>query len=248
MNYFNLILNPKIWVMSLLCAGVFLAPVVFAAENASPKTVTHEELTQQSIQQRVSVLRNERIEKMPNLDKSFIRAAINQKTFADKRSFVGAGQQSLQNILDRAIEVYLPARVAHEKEVLAKRRILIAFRNLFPSAGVEMQQQEGNLSGSPFNQKSYKVILKQPVFHGGILWNTLLKERAVLKQNSRERDQVIADLIQDVSKAYFEYQRTLLVTEERKAILEEVNKYSAISAKQRDAKIISEIEYLNVQS
>jgi len=248
MNYFNLILKPKIRMMCVLCAGLVIPSTSFAADTLSSKSASPEERMQQDIQQRVSVLRSERIEKMPYLDKSFIRAAINEKTFADKESFVGAGPQSLQSILDRAILVYLPARVAHEKEVLAKRRILVAIRNLFPEAGVEMQQQEGNLSGSPFNQKSYRVILKQPVFRGGILWNSVLKEKATLKQNARERDQIISDLVQEVSQAYFEYQRTLLVTEERKGVLDEVNKYGAISLKKWDAKIISEIEYLNVQS
>lgn len=248
MNYFNLIRQPNMRAMGALCAALFFSSSVFAAETTAAKPATHEDLMQRDIQQRVSVLRSERIEKMPYLDKSFIRAAINEKTFADKRSFVGAGPQSLQNILDRAIQVYLPARVAHEKEVLAKRRILVAIRNLFPEAGVELQQQEGNLSGSPFNQKSYKVILKQPVFRGGILWNTVLKEKATLKQNARERDQIISDLVSDVSQAYFEYQRALLVCEERKKILEEVKKYGAISLKKWNAKIISEIEYLNVQS
>lgn len=238
--------------MSLLCVALAVPASAFAAEpvplKLSKKIERSEELTQQAIQQKVAALRNERIEKMPYLDKSFIRAKINEQTFADKRSFVGAGPQSLQNILDRAIRVYLPARVAHEKEVLAKRRILVAFRNLFPEAGVEFQQQEGNLSGSPFNQKNYKLILRQPVFRGGVLWNTLLKEKATLKQNAREYDQVIADLVQDVSAAYFEYQRALLVTAERKEVLSEVKKYGGISLKKWDAKIISEIEYLNVQS
>ncbi|MBP9866295.1 MAG: hypothetical protein KBC91_07830, partial [Candidatus Omnitrophica bacterium] len=159
MNYFNLIFNPKNTAMGLLFTALALSTPVFAAETASVKPATSDELTQQAIQQRVAVLRSERIEKMPYLDRSFIRAGINEKTFADKQVFVGAGPQSLQNILDRAIQVYLPARVVHEKEVLAKRRIMVAFRNLFPEAGVEMQQQEGNLSGSPFNQKSYKLSL-----------------------------------------------------------------------------------------
>ncbi len=250
MNYFKMILKPAAGLVVGLALSVLGARAGFAVEKSGPAAASSssEDMTRQAIQQRVAVLRNERIEKMPYLDKAFIRAAINGKTLAEKQSFVSAGPQSLQNILDRAIVVYLPARVAHEKEVLAKRRILAALRNLFPEAGVEITQQDGHLSGSGYGNKDFKVKLKQPVFHGGILWNTLLKERATLKQSVREREQVISDLVQDVCKAYFEYERTLMVSEERKAVLEEVNKFGGISEKKWNEKIISEIEYLNVQS
>ena len=207
-----------------------------------------EEMTRQAIRERVAVLRSERIEKMPYLDKAFVRASINDKTLEAEQSFAATGPKTLQQIIDRAVQVYMPARVAHEKEELAKRRIITALRNLLPSASMEYTNEEGNLSQSGYNRRNAVFKFRQPVFHGGILWNTLLKERATLKQNIKEREQVISDLVQDVSKAYFEYERALLAVEERKSLKNDSQRYRELSQKKWDAKIVSEIEQLNVQS
>ncbi len=222
-----------------------------ARKNGTPTknlSVSHDEQTEVNIRERTAVLRSERVEKMPYLDKSFIRAAVQEQSVSDRDLFSSGGPRSLDDIIQRAIRVYLPAKVAHEKIELAHRRILVALRGLFPKAQLEMNHQIGSLSGSGFNRRNNILHFSQPVFHGGILWNTLLKERAALKQAAREQDKAVGDLIRDVSAAYFEYQRALMAAEERKQLLKNTEKYVDISKKKWEAQLISEIENLNVES
>ncbi len=213
-----------------------------------PKIAGQEELTREAIRERVAVLRSQRIEKMPYLDKAFIRAAVGEKNVVERESFVSSGPKSLEDMIQRAIQSYLPARVAHEKMELAHRRILVALRNLLPTAQVEVNRQNGVLSGSGYNRRNTILHFSQPIFHGGILWNTILKHKAALKQAARDSDKTVADLVRDVSQAYFEYQRALMAVAERKQLLDDTAKQVEISKKKWDAQLISEIENLNVES
>ena len=229
-------------------AAVVKTPVPPKPAVLNPKTSPQEELTHEAIRERVAVLRSQRIEKMPYLDKAFIRSAVGEKNVMERESFVSSGPKSLDDMIERAIQSYLPARVAHEKMELAHRRILVALRNLLPTAQVEVNGQRGSLSGSGYNRRNTILHFSQPIFHGGILWNTILKHKATLKQAARDSDKTVADLVRDVSQAYFEYQRALMAAAERKQMLEDTAKHVDISKKKWDAQLISEIESLNVES
>ncbi|MBI3312678.1 MAG: TolC family protein [Candidatus Omnitrophica bacterium] len=215
---------------------------------ASSASSTHESLTKQAIREQVRVLRQERAETMPYLDRGYIRYEINGNFVRQKTEFVSGGKKELKDLIARALRVHTPARASKERISLARRRILAAWRKLFPETKFEIHKKGGNLSQEPYNSRNYKFSFRQPVFHGGILWNTLLKEKAGLEAAQKEYDKTLSDLIYDVSSAYFEYNRTRLVIEDQKKGIEKMRHFSEISQRKFKEEIISEIEHLNVQS
>ncbi len=222
-----------------------LLPAVFSAEEVS---LSQAQMTEQAIRDRVKVLRQERVDTMPYLDYGHIRATINPKNVREKVQFLNGPEKNLNELIQRAVRVYSPARTAQERIALARRRILAALRKLFPEAKLEYKEQEGALSSAGFNAKSYRFALRQPVFRGGILWNTLLKEKAGLDSSEKDYDKAIEDVVNDVAKAYFDYNRTLRAIEDQNDAIERMRVFAEQSKKKHEQNIISEIEHLNVQS
>lgn len=226
------------------------APVTYEnKEVVKPAiTVSPSAMTKETIRQKVKELRQERANAMPYMDKGFIREAIDQDRVRRSISFASGQQKNLEELIERAVEVNTPAKAAQERVALANRRLLIAIRELFPSASIEWQQREGILSTGPFNGKSYHFQLRQPIFRGGMLWNTMLQERAEVKAAQKEYDKLIGDMIKDVSEAYFEFNRALQVSQDQQDVLERMKRYASISDQKFKEQIISEIEHLNVES
>lgn len=196
----------------------------------------------------VELMRHDRETKMPYLDKSFIRSEINVKKLREKQNFIGDNAKDLEQLIDRAIVAYTPARAARERISLAKRRILAALRSLFPEASFEVNDRKGDLSDSDFNSYGYKFKMRQALFRGGVLWNALLQEKAGLEAAEKEYAAALEDVVNDVAAAYFEYNRSLSVIKSQEEVVAELEKYVKISERKYKEEIISEIEHLNVQS
>lgn len=198
----------------------------------------------------VKGLREQKFEKMPYLDRGYIKSTISEETLKDTQAFLGAGKKGLSDIIGRAIHVHTAALASKERIGLARRRVMVAVRELFPELEISYQHQDGSLGGGtgPFNSQNYQFSFTQPIFRGGILWHTLLQERAEFESAEKEYDQVIADLINDVSAAYFEYNRVIEVVSDQQEAVNRVRRFANISKQKWDEEIISEIEHLNVES
>ncbi len=210
--------------------------------------IASQPLPQKTVREEVKVLRDERREQMPYLDRAYIRTSINKNIVEERQKFVTKDKKSLQDLIDRAIFVHTPVRAAHERISLARRRIIAAVRALFPEANVEFQDRIGTLSTSQFNSRNYRFSFRQPFFRGGVLWNTLLQENSGLQAAENEYDQVISNVVRDVSLAYFEYLRALEVTKDQGQAVESMRRLVEISEEKFKEQIISEIEKLNVES
>lgn len=201
-----------------------------------------------SIRDQVKVIRQERYERMPYLDREIIRLEVHPDKIKEKLEFMSGKEKHLRDLIARAIQVYTPARAARERISLARRRIVGAVRDLFPEASFEFQEKDGYLSGAKFNSRSYKFSFRQPLFRGGILWNTLLQEKVGLEAAEKEHDSVIEDLVREVSESYFEYTRALQVVNNQSQAIQNMQHFVEISKRKFSENIISEIEQLNVQS
>jgi len=71
---------------------------------------------------------------------------------------------------------------------------------------------------------------------------------ADMKAAQKEYDQVIADVINDVSQSYFEYERALLTAQDQQKMIEKMERFANFSKQKWQEGLISEIEYLNVDS
>lgn len=230
----------------LLASTALFLPQASAAESG---VMAHSDMVSHSIEDRVRALQQQRFQQMPYLDKGFVRQTIKVDNIREREVFLTPGQKDLQKTIQRAIDVHTPVRAATERVALANRRILVAFRNLFPEAEFRFEERDGDISGGQkFNSLSYRFNLRQPIFRGGILWNTLLQEKVELEVAEKEYEAALGDLINDVSAAYFEYNRAVQVAREQKAVTENLQRYAKISRQKFKEEIISEIEHLNVQS
>lgn len=216
-----------------------------AAEDAP---LAGEQIPEISVKDRVQDLRWQRQQQMPYLDLAFIRSAIDEDQVAATDLFISEGDKGLEEVLDRAASIHVPVRAARERISLSHRKVLVALRNLLPEAAFEWQEQDGKLSGSPFNSQTYKFEFRQPLFRGGALWNALLREKVGVEAARREYDAVIGDLINDVSAAYFEYHRAIQVAAGQARVAGKVEQFAAISERKFTEELSSEIEHLNVQS
>ena len=201
-----------------------------------------------AVAQQVEAMRAERIQEMPYLDRVYIRTNITPLKIEQKEEFLSGGAKDLEDLISRAQSVHTQARAAHEDITLYNRRVLLALRKLFPEASLNFNNREGVLSSNTFKGDDWHVTLKQPIFNGGVLWNTFLQEKANLEAKKKQYDKTLAELVWDVSKAYFEYQRALQTSEEHRVVVEKMKRFSEMSEEKFKEKIISEIEHLNVQS
>lgn len=215
-------------------------------EKAEDKART--KALEKAVEQQVEAMRDERAKEMPYLDRVYIRTSITPMKIQQKEEFLSGGAKDLQDLIVRAQSVHTQAKAAHENIALYNRRVLLALRKLFPEASFNMNVREGVLTSNPFTGEDWHVTLRQPIFNGGVLWNTLLQEKANLEASKKQYDKTLAELVYDLSRAYFEYQRTLQTAEENRAAVEKMKRFAEMSEEKFNEKIISEIERLNVQS
>ncbi len=223
-------------------------------EKAEEKART--KALEDAMQQQVESMRDERAREMPYLDRVYIQTSITPLMAAKKEEFLNGGAKDLSELIARARSVHTQAKAAHENIALYNRRMLAAFRKLFPEASLAMNDRlgtqdagiQGRGGANPYTGRDWKISLRQPIFSGGVLWNTFLQEKASLEAAKKQYDKTLAELVFDLSRAYFEYQRTLQTVEEHRAVVDKMKRYADMSEEKFKEKIISEIEHLNVQS
>ncbi len=201
-----------------------------------------------ALKDQVKRLREEKERQMPYLNKATIREKINVHKLKSRQKFSTSGPKSIDDLLERAVQVHTPTIASRERIVLAKRRILGAIRGLAPEATFDYALKKGTLSGDEYTSQNYKISLNQPIFHGGILWNTLLQEKAGLESAQKEYVSTIEDLVSEVTTAYLEYNRAYQVVKWQENALKVLQHYVNISKQKYKAQLISEIESLNVES
>ncbi len=215
-------------------------------EKAEDKART--QALEKAVAQQVDAMRAERMQEMPYLDRVYIRTSITPLKMLQKDEFLSGGPKDLKDLIRRAMSVHTQAKAAHSNIALYNRRVLLAFRKLFPEASFNFNHREGVLQDSPFAGKDWHMTLRQPIFSGGVLWNTFLQERASLEAAKKQYDKTLGELVFDLSRAYFEYQRTLQTADEHQVVVDKMKRFSEMSDEKFRESLISEIEHLNVQS
>jgi len=229
--------------LGVLC--ILIPPgVLWADDGVMPQI----EMTHQSIRDRVTAMRQQRFARMPYLDPGFVRSVIRPNTVQPQFDFMATQEKSLRDLIDRAVNVHTPAKAAWERISLARRRILVAVRDLFPALEFKFQERDGKLSTLKFNSFNHRFTFRQPLFRGGILWNTLLKEQSELEASKKEHEAVILNVVDDVIQAAMEYSSTVSIVRDYDLAIRKMNPFAAMSQRKYDEEIISEIEHLNVQS
>ncbi len=196
----------------------------------------------------VQSLRDERSREMPYLDKIFIRSSITTERSQRRNEFLQGGPKTLQDLIRRALETHTQAKASRENINLYNRRMIVALRKLFPDITFDFNSREGTQNSYPYRGTDYHISLRQPLYKGGMLWNAFLQERASLEAAKKQYDKTIAELVFDLSKSYFEYQRAEQTVKEYQSLVAKMKKYADLTEQKFQEKLISEMERLNVQS
>jgi len=240
-------------ILAVVMAAALMVPTLLhAAQEAHAAEVAtfpiSNDLREDAIHQEVDFLREKREKVMPYLDRSYIRSMINPEKIEAKGDFLARRIHDLENMIERAKQVHTPAKAAHESISLSNRRMIHALRKLFPEITFEKERRGGSLAGTGFFGSDWRWSIRQPIFRGGVLWNSFLQEKANREAAENEYDKVIQELVRDLSEAFFEYQRAQKVTENQKEVIEKLKRQVEISKKKFEKELISEIEHLNVES
>ncbi len=186
--------------------------------------------------------------RFPNLDKKYFKEVVNKKDLLEREIFLAQEAKSLEEVVMRAMEVFIPVRIAKEKEKTAKIRLLKSFRDLFPEMDVELNEKGGSLSQGAFTGDSWRINLKQPIFRGGTLWNAYKEERASYKASKEESLSELSELVMQVAEAYLNYSRAQTLFTGMSDFSLRMNKLKIQNVEKRKAGIVSEIEFLNTDS
>lgn len=186
--------------------------------------------------------------KSPEISQESIELMFAPYREQNKQEFLSIQGQSLQDVIERAKAIHTQAKAAQEGISLAQRRLILAVRQMFPEMTFEYGHRDGSLSAAEYLSRSQRVSFRQPLFRGGILWNTFLQERKMLEAARSNYQKVMDELVFEISKVYFEYQRARAVSDDQKKVLETVKPQVEISDKKFAQNLTSEIEHLNAQS
>lgn len=221
-------------------------PSVLKPEGVAVEKLPFEDMN--FVSKEVVRLRQERKTQFKYLTWTHIKQMITEDTVVARMKFLDERDKNLQTVVERAAGVYVPAQVARERIGLAKWRIAKAIRNFFPEAGIDLNFKKGPLTGVDYLSKEWKMRFRQPIFRGGVLWNTLKMESTNLEVAKREYDKTISNLVAEVSEAYFEFERSRNIYRDQSSLFELAKKQKEISDKKFEQNLTSEIEKLNVDS
>jgi len=202
-----------------------------------------------AVRDKVKELRKREQAKFGNIiDDGYFRENITEAKYIEKEEFLAKDVKELKDCFDRTLQVYTDALVSKERISLAVRKRAQAFRELLPEVQFEFRDRHGSQTGNAWWGDDYKMTFKQPCFRGGELWFTFLQEDANVRVARAEYDQVVSDLFLDLGKAYFELMRSRYTEKAREHVYEHAEEAWDITRKKWKAGLISEIEYLNVES
>jgi len=159
--------------------------------------------------------------------------------------------KTLKMCIMEATENHLPIEISREKVLMYRRKIRKAYRDLFPAVSGVITDKEYNVKEEADTREEMdevKLVVRQPIYQGGSLWNKVREEEANLKTAMAEYNKIFADLALEVATAYFNLSKAKTMLSYREELFEKSNQALSLSEEKFSANLISEIENLNVQS
>lgn len=155
---------------------------------------------------------------------------------------------TLDECIQLAISNSMPTRIAKERVRLAKLKVNEAFRELFPEVSFILDETSGRISERPYIGRKVGFEFKQTIFHGGELVYLWEQSKINLKVAEENLNKEKEDLIFDVSKAYYDMAKAINKHKIQKELLEDAKTDFDMVKKEQEFGLISQIDYLNVES
>ncbi len=219
-----------------------------AGKEVKPGKKAKKDVRQDEIEKAMNGAVEKDMFKSPEISRETIELMFAPYRQQSKEDFLLKQEQGLEDVINRAKTIHTQAKAAQEGISLAQRRLLLSVRQMFPEMSFEYGHRDGSLSAAEYLSRSQKVSIRQPLFRGGVLWNSFLQERKMLESARSNYQKVVDDLVFEVSKVYFEYQRARSISNDQIKAIETVKPQIEISDKKFKENLTSEIEHLNAQS
>ncbi|MDD2702386.1 MAG: TonB family protein [Candidatus Omnitrophica bacterium] len=111
--------------------------------------------------------------------------------------------EELEKLIDIALKNNQPAKVAQAEVELAKLKISEAQRNLFPGMKISAYIGDGETYKVGYTERETKLQLDQPIFHGGVLRDSIQQAKVNYEITKRNYDRLKLDIIQKTETAYY---------------------------------------------
>lgn len=149
-----------------------------------------------------------------------------------------------------ALANYKPLHIAHEQVELAQIKVREAKRMLFPITVIKGSRLHGDTSVKDvsFTEQSLGIQIEQPLTQGGELRYKLEQALVNLDIAQREYERIKQEYILEVKRAYYNLLTYIINAGIYEELFKEAEKFLEMAKKHFENKLITQLEFLNVQS
>ncbi|MCM8783207.1 MAG: TolC family protein [Candidatus Omnitrophica bacterium] len=152
--------------------------------------------------------------------------------------------------MDIALANYKPLHIAYEQVELAQIKVREARRMLFPITVIKAGRTRGDTSvrDVSFTEQSFGIQMEQPISQGGELRYKLEQALVNMDIAQREYERIKADYMLEVKRAYYNLLIYIMNAKIYEDIFKEANDFLEMAKNHYEKKLITQLEFLNVQS
>ncbi len=155
---------------------------------------------------------------------------------------------TLNDCINVAVSNSIEAKIAKEKVKLASLKVNEAFRELFPEFSLIWDETRGRITGSMYKGRKFGAEFRQPVFHGGELMNMWEQSKVSLKISKENLNKVKEEIVFNTTKAYYELAKSMNKYKHQENLFEDAAGDFEIAKKEYEFALISEIDFMNIES
>ena len=158
--------------------------------------------------------------------------------------------------VDEAVDIgvanNLKLQAAKKNAEVAEARLNEAKRGLFPTVQATMDINGGKVPGTGgarfYKGKNQRLNVSQPLYHGGELTNSVKQAEENVRLAKAEFKKAKDDLIHEIRVAYYGVVKSEYNAEYQIELAEKISEVSRQVKAQREMRVASEIDSLNVES
>ncbi len=165
---------------------------------------------------------------------------------------VSDGKISVDEAVDIGIANNLKLQVAKKNIEVADAKLDEAKRGLFPTVQATMDINGGKIPGPGgarfYKGKNQRLNVSQPLYHGGELTNSVKQAEENVRIAKAEYKKAKDDIIHEIRVTYYGVVKSEYNAEYQIELAEKISEVSRLVKTQREMRVATEIDSLNVES
>lgn len=161
---------------------------------------------------------------------------------------VSDGKITLREAIDIGLANSIGVQAAKKKIEVAEAKLVEAKRARFPTVAFVTEENGGIAGERPYKGRNYKMNVTQPLFYGGELVLTQKQAEEGVKTAKADYEKTHGEYIHAVRSVYYNVVKAEYNAQYQAALYEEVNMVYKRLREERLQKILSEVDFLNIES